>query len=121
MAEPSKLLDAAVEALQEAHRAQRYGNAPSHVDFYGWGWGLSEIAAQLAAVAVLLEHQVGAYPDRWELRDDAGMDPQARIDRCTGLLAELAGALGTAGRIARTYHGEMSHIAIDDDRWNEEE
>lgn len=99
-----------------AQRAQRSDPNPCHEDLYAWGWALSDLSAHLASVAVLLEHQVSDYPARWVLRDDAGMDPELRISRCACHLAELAGALGTAGQLARPYHNEMSHVAVDHDR-----
>ena len=109
---PSARLDQAYEAVRAAKLDQRHDRDPAHEDFYAYGYYLTVLSQVLAEFAEVLAWQVGAYPDRYVLRDDAGRDPRSRTTAAVGRLSDVAIALRRASRAGAEFHSAIGHIAV---------
>src|SRR3712207_947473 len=97
-------IDRVIDTIRELNRRQREDSDPTHEDFYAWGYGLSEMTAQLEQLVNVLRRQIAGYGDRFILRDDEGADPAERLGDVEASLMSLMQSLTASNRYAREYH-----------------
>lgn len=101
--------------VAEIVEAQRCEADPAHEDFYAWGGALDEMTRRLAHACRVLDGQIREYGDTRILRDDDGMDPSERVHRMRVVVRNLGVLLEQANVVARSYHQEASHLAVEAD------
>ena len=109
---PHELLDDAYGAISAAERVQEGDADPAHEDFYKFGSDLTAIPLALAEFTEVMLRQVNTYGQRYELRDDGGLDPQVRIIEAAEYLRAIIKPLAAASAAAAKYHSAIGHIGV---------
>lgn len=108
----SEQAERARDLWEEAVRIERTAD-PDHGEWYAIARDMVGTLWALQSMAGLLKGRVAKYDHDRIVRDDAGVDPAARLAECRALLVELEATLTSAEASANGFWSAIGHVGVE--------